>query len=263
MIYASFNTGYKAGVYNVSSMCNITVVGTCPAAAIASSVNPEHLTAYEVGLKSELFDRMVRFNIAAFYYDYTDLQVSSLVSSPLGTFAVLNNAARARIKGIDADIVVAPTNNLSFTGAMEILDAKYVDFPNFVPTLPRTAAPYGDASGAPINAAGNYMTRAPKFTANGSVNYTVPLNSGELRFNANYSYKGGFFWDSNNRLKERPYGVFSGEITYAPTDRWSLKFWGRNITGTKYSSFTDPSPFGDRYRAAAPATYGVTANFKY
>jgi iron complex outermembrane receptor protein len=263
MVYGSFNTGYKAGIFNAGSMCLLNVVGACPANAIAPVVKPEKLKAYEIGLKSELFDRMVRFNIAGFYYDYTNLQVSTLVSSPLGTFGILNNAAKARIKGVDADVVFAPTNNLSFTGGMEILNAKYLDYPGFVAALPRTATPFGNANQPPTNVAGNYLTRAPKFTANAGVNYDVPLNTGELRFNVNYSYNGGFYWDSNNRLKEGAFGVLNGEVTYASNDSWSLKVWGRNIAGTKYSSFTDPSPFGDRYRAAAPATYGVTVNYKY
>jgi len=262
MVFASLNTGYKAGGYNVGSMCAVSTVGTCPAASIAPPVRPEKLTSYEIGLKSELFDRMVRFNASAFHYDYRDLQVQSLVGSGSTFVPILNNAARARINGIDVDVQVAPSRYLLLNGAFEVLDAKFRDFPNFVPMIPRTVAPFGNLSGAPINAAGQDLPRAPRFAGNLGATVTLPVGDDEVRINTNYSYNGGFYWDPSNRLRQNAYGLLNAEIGYTFDSRYTAKLWGRNITGTKYYTFADATAFGDRGRVGAPATYGVTINYK-
>jgi iron complex outermembrane receptor protein len=264
MAYASFNTGYKAGGYNTGGLCLVNVVGDCPAASIAPPVKPEKLTAYEVGFKSELFDRMVRFNVAGFYYDYRDLQVQSLANAGPGggLIAILNNAAKARIKGVDVELVVAPTRFITLNGAFEVLDAKFKDFPGFVPSVPRTVAPYGNSNGPAINAAGNHLTRAPNFTGNIGATVTIPAKTGEFRINTNYAYNGGFYWEASNRVRQNAYGLLNAEIAYSPDDRWTVKLWGRNITATKYYSFVDATPFGDRGRVGAPVTYGASLNYK-
>src|SRR3546814_7175483 len=66
MIYANYSQGYKAGGYNSR--------GTIP--ENVGPYEPERVTAYEVGLKSDLFDRLLRFNVAGFVNKYSDLQSS-------------------------------------------------------------------------------------------------------------------------------------------------------------------------------------------
>src|SRR3546814_8775018 len=66
MVYANYSQGYKAGGYNSR--------GTIP--ENVGPYEPERVTAYEVGLKSDLFDRLLRFNVAGFVNKYSDLQSS-------------------------------------------------------------------------------------------------------------------------------------------------------------------------------------------
>src|SRR3546814_15175180 len=66
----------------------------------ADVIQPEVLDAYEAGLKTDLLDRRVRLNVAGFYYEYKNLQVT--VFTP--TSAVLQNGAKARIYGADVDL---------------------------------------------------------------------------------------------------------------------------------------------------------------
>jgi iron complex outermembrane recepter protein len=97
MAYASAGTGYKAGG-----------VGPRPFNADqARPFGPEKLTSYELGLKTELFDRRVRFNSAIFYNDFTDAQIV-LLSCPQyggpGPCALPQNAGNAKVKGVEAEI---------------------------------------------------------------------------------------------------------------------------------------------------------------
>ena len=107
LAYASVGTGYKAGG-----------VGPRPFnPAQAIGFGPEKLTSYELGLKTDLFDRHVRFNTAIFYNDFKDAQLV-LLSCPQfggpGPCALPQNAGDASVKGVEAEILVTPVAGLQF-----------------------------------------------------------------------------------------------------------------------------------------------------
>jgi iron complex outermembrane receptor protein len=109
MAYASAGTGYKAGG-----------VGPRPFFATqAQPFGPEKVTSYELGLKTDLFDRRVRFNTAVFYNDFTDAQIVLLSCpqySPSATSpcALPQNAGDAKVKGVEAEIFAIPVDGLQF-----------------------------------------------------------------------------------------------------------------------------------------------------
>lgn len=103
MVYGKVGTGYlSGGIYN------------------GKAFQPERLISYEAGVKSQLFDNRVRLNLAAFEADYKDLQVSVFTT-------VLNyeNAGSARIRGVEAELTVAPTDGLTVNANLGLLDFKY------------------------------------------------------------------------------------------------------------------------------------------
>ena len=107
MAYASIGTGYKAGG-----------VGPRPFnASQARAFGPEKLTSYELGLKTDLFDKSVRFNTAVFYNDFKDAQLV-LLSCPQfggpGPCALPQNAGDAKVYGVEAEIFATPIAGLQF-----------------------------------------------------------------------------------------------------------------------------------------------------
>jgi len=107
MAYFSAGTGYKAGG-----------VGPRPfSAAQAQPFGPEKLTSYEIGLKTDLFDRRVRFNTAIFYNDFTDAQLVLLDCPqfpPASPCALPQNAGDAKVKGVEVEISAIPVDGLQF-----------------------------------------------------------------------------------------------------------------------------------------------------
>ena len=73
MLYASYNRGFKGGAYNGSPIFDPTTV---------RAVDPEYVNAYEVGAKTQFLEDRVQLNVAAFYNDYTDMQVFRFVPDP-------------------------------------------------------------------------------------------------------------------------------------------------------------------------------------
>lgn len=101
-IYASWSTGFKSGGFQY-----------VPFSAAQADIifNPEEIEAFEVGLKSEWFDRRLRVNLAAFHYDYQDLQITRIINTP-APVNLITNAAASTIQGVDVEFNWLPTENL-------------------------------------------------------------------------------------------------------------------------------------------------------
>ena len=251
--FASYNRGFKSGGYN-------------PIAFTNPPSKPEVLDAFEVGLKSELFDRMVRFNVSGFYYDYKDIQLRSTAPPALPGGSILFNAAAARIKGVDADFVVAPARGLTINGGFVVLEAKYHSFPGGTCTTPRViaGAVLGGFASAPCDLSGNRLPSAPKFSYSIGVTYAFDTPIGGFELNANDGYKSDYPWEPDNRLKQEAYHLVNASITWTPDDsEFSLQLFARNLFDEYYFSSGAETAGNDVYLPAAPRTYGVKARYHF
>ncbi|MET0656939.1 MAG: TonB-dependent receptor [Steroidobacteraceae bacterium] len=248
MVYATYNHGYKSGTFN------LVVTG-----APAPSVKPEKLDAYEIGLKSELFDNRARLNVSAFYYDFKNLQLVTHIAGGQST----RNAAAAEIYGGEAELNVAATEQLSFQTAIALLDTKYKDFLNGPMETPN-GPPAGGNTPSTANFSGNDLVRAPKFTANASIDYRIPSSVGEFGTSLNYYYNDGYFWDSENRLPQDSYSLVNAQIRWlSPDERYNVKLWANNLLDKKYTIFGNTEALGDQLAPAPPRTYGITVGFDF
>ncbi len=117
MGYVQVATGYKGGGINPRPFL--------PAQAV--SVGTEKLINYEVGLKSDFFDRRVRLNLAAFLQKYKDIQLQTNVCPPeFGTpCLIVANAGDAEMKGFEAELSAEPIDGLLFDASLSHLDFDY------------------------------------------------------------------------------------------------------------------------------------------
>jgi iron complex outermembrane receptor protein len=139
MLYASYNRGFKSGNYNI-------IPATTP------PYDPEIVDAYEIGAKTDLWDGRIRLNVAAFYYDYQDMQVNVIRSLATETL----NAASAEIKGLEADVTARVTEYLTLSASAAYIDGKYDSFrdaQHYFPPVPGERCP-GVTTG-PIPVGGN------------------------------------------------------------------------------------------------------------
>ncbi|API59719.1 hypothetical protein BSL82_10645 [Tardibacter chloracetimidivorans] len=253
-VYASYNRGFKSGGFN-------------PVAFTNPATKPEVLDAFEIGFKSRTADRLLQLNASAFYYIYKDIQLRTTAppAPPGGT--LLFNAAKAHIKGIDVDAVLAPAEGLTLTAAAEVLNAKYVDFPGGVCSAPRAIG--GDVLGGygttPCVLAGRRLPQAPEFSYTLGVNYALETELGLFEFNATDGYKSHVFWEPNNRLRQDGFHVVNASLTWKPLDSgFSLQVYGRNLTGSYYYTGGGDGAGGNDFGIpGAPRTYGVKARYQF
>lgn len=253
LAYASIDRGFKAGGFNIGIITSV---------AERTQVDPEYLTSYEVGLKSTLFDRKLRLNLAAFYYDYTALQVLSVnqqAGSAVPTLG-LDNAADATIKGIELEATAVPTDWLDLGLNFGLLDAKFKNY---------LSAAIDPITGLPRDFSGNRLPGAPKFTLSTYAQVKVPIGKFETRWRAEYNYTGKKYY--NNAQSDlissgKGYGLLNLRATLADPDHgWELAAWAKNITDKAYIvDATDTSGFGfvPRYYGER-RTYGIELSLDF
>jgi iron complex outermembrane receptor protein len=178
-LYARVATGFRAPSFGAPSAGQ--------AIQVAQS---EDNTSYEGGVKADLFDRMVRVSLDGFYYDVSHQQLTAVGGASNQT--ALLNARKTIGDGVEADLWVHPTPNLTLTAAGSYNHTKIED-----PTLAVgvcaqcTVLNAENASGnALIN--GNPLPQAAKWIGDFSLNYTYPVGpSTNAYFFSDIAYRSG------------------------------------------------------------------------
>jgi iron complex outermembrane receptor protein len=244
-VYASYNRGFRSGGFN-------TLVITVPA------YEPETLDAYEIGSKNQF--GWLTLNLAAYYYDYQDIQVGRSLNGLTGTY----NAPGTEIYGADLDFIADISDQLQLSGGYSYVHGRYLDFPGAAVATPLPAGGYSVGIG---NVSGNTTILSPEhsFTLAGS--YTVPLGDSELRFDANYAYTSRYYHEPDNVLSQPAYSMLGGSITYETADGVALSLWGKNLTDEAVEVVGGVQTFGTLGLARAsygePMTYGLTVSAEF
>ena len=242
LAYASVARGFNSGNYNG---------GAFLLQSEATLVNPETLTSYEMGLKTEI-GKNFRLNVGTFYYDFKNQQVFVLAAGPGGTpFQQLSNAAASSLAGAEAELAWKP-----LTGLLAQIGAGYTysRFDNF-------DSPIGG------NLTGNTLPSAPKTNLNSLVRYELPVWAGTLalQLDGKYQSKQFFSVDNDPLLTQAAYTLLNARISYATlADRLTISAWGRNIGNKNYlTAAYDLSSYGfDQYVVGDPRTFGVTVRYR-
>lgn len=246
--YASYSRGFKSGLFNATNP------GLPPVA-------PETVDAYEIGLKTELFDRHLRANISVFDNEVSDIQLRG-VPNGLNT-PIFYNAANASLRGADVELEAAPIEHLHVQANASYLTGKYG--PGFTNALFYTVppAPAGGLVGGIGDASGNRPVLTPEWVASLSAQYIVPTAIGDLEFAGSYSYNGSFFFDPQNRVQQPAYSLVGASVAWRPMPDLEIRFWGSNLTDARHYTDVEPSNFGDQYYPAAPRTFGGTIKWSF
>jgi iron complex outermembrane receptor protein len=203
-----------------------------------------------------------------FLYHYSNLQVTSLLRPGFSSIA---NAASASVKGAELEITAKPLPHWQITANGTYLHATYSSFPNASP--PTTLYPYlaGDPQYNPIthtvNAAGNYLDQAPRFTAFVAAERDWSFNFGSMFARAEYSWTDRAYYDPSNLkvFSQGPYGLVNSFVGFNSTDgRWSAELYGKNLANKEY--FVTMAGNGGAILAGlagAPRTYGVSARYHF
>jgi iron complex outermembrane receptor protein len=208
--YFTFSQGYKSGGFSTRLTAPVL-----PEDIDKMSYDPEEADTYELGLKSEFFDRRLRANLAVFSNDYNDIQV--VVRE--GISPLVRNAGEATIRGAELELTALPIDQLRIDVGVGYTDAEYT-------SVLATAAPVTTES---------KFQNAPERTASAAVTYSVDMVSGS-RFDVTgtASYRSKVYNDtttSSEVIAQSGHTILGMQARYiAPDESWSFAVGGNDLT---------------------------------
>jgi iron complex outermembrane receptor protein len=250
LLYASISRGVKSGGFTAHN----TV--TAPA---ADPFEPEKLTAYEIGVKSDV-TRTMRVNSSVFYYRYKDEQILGKVfddasQSFIGRFVNANS----RISGGEVDLEWRPLAGISISQYAGFAEGYYTSKLLDVPLNP--AQPPVDYNGRPES--------FPKWSYGGDISYSWGLGAFSLTAESNYSFHdtySQFFLLGSNDFTIPRYWLANANLSLAPASGapWTITLWGRNIFDKSYDLTRNFFlPTSEVAAAGEPTTIGIRLTYKY
>lgn len=252
LVYGSVSRGFNAGFFNDSTFSFGSEVDNPP-------VLPEFITAYEIGTKTDLFDRRLRLNLSAFLYDYKGLQQQIYDN---GAVRVIN-AGAARIKGLDFEVVARPVNALTLSVSGTYLDTNYKSYelaPNYVGQPDGSVIAVGN-----LDAAGKIITNSPKISYTATVSHVLETSIGDFTTTGNLNYRGKTFVDPNNRFElPKRYLLNLSEQWVSSDSHLFATFWIKNVLNKQYDyAINLVAGIGLAGNPAPPRTYGASLGFEF
>ncbi len=271
-VYASYSRGFKAGSF--PSTAALTDKQLLP-------VVQEQLDAYEIGFKSLLADKTLRFNGSAFYYDYQDKQLFTKKIIPIfRTAGTLGNVDESKVTGIEFDAQWHATNGLTISAAVGWLDSEVTKGDGF------------NQNGQNIDLVGSPLPFAADLQANLTAKYEWELTGELMGFVAgdlSYSSESHADFESHadttlavSDFVGQPYEVVIPAEPYefdkryinpsyslvnlragVVSDYWKAYVWGRNITDEYYTSAVMKNNEMIAKYSGMGATYGISVEYNW
>ena len=254
LIYASYKESFRSGGFNAAAIGAIEPGQTAGADFI---FDKETISAYELGLKSNLDDNRIRFNVAGYYYDFKDFQTTVTLDPNIATSRAIVNTDQ-EIWGLDLEVVTAFTDYL--TGAFTYA---YVGGSQDPVTNPGTG----------VVTQQDGLQGAPQQSFAASLDFNTPIAGNKQLFaNATYSYKDDALaipaQGNASEIRFSQQNLLSGRIGVGfdlGGREASISVWGENLTDDEYT--IDGLPFNTfAFNTAVfgtPRTYGVAAGVKF
>jgi iron complex outermembrane receptor protein len=258
-LYASASRGYKAGGFN--------------SVQVNSFFAPEKVWNFEGGIKSELFDRHVRFNLSGYYFKYSNRQALSLENTGGAVPQYITLSGDSEAYGLDLDTQFVISRDFSITGTAGLIESKWVK---------RTEQGI-DISGQP--------TGEPVFRGIVGLHYKHDTGNGTIFGDASYSYT------SRQRLNDAarainafiatpvsaggpgvdlskidklwaPRNIINAKIGWrSPGERYSIALFAENLLNEKYlrtlNTITADTFLTPYVRRDQPGFYGIELGLKF
>jgi iron complex outermembrane receptor protein len=219
MLYASYSKGFKAGGWTTRLSNPIPDISK-------AAFGPEEAKTYELGLKSQWFDRHVQANLAVFDTKYTGIQLNIQE----GASPVLHNAGDATLKGAELELQAASDSGFALNVSVSYIDAKY----DHIDPLAKVADPSFDLTKNP----NLRLPKTPKYKYTIGPQYDFKLaSSAGIRIGLDYTRTGDIYNDApNSALLHRPaVDNVNAAIHYlSANDKYQLTLGGTNLTDERY-----------------------------
>lgn len=214
MLYYSYSRGYKSGGYNGG-------FATSAEEAANSAYGPEYLDAFEVGSRWRSQNDQMRWDLAAFYYDYRDQQTFVNFSSGIAPYHVLKNAGDGQIFGLESEWRYQPSQQLELRLAL-----------GYIPT-----AKLGEYREGELFVANSRLPFTPELTFGAALQYQQSVKFGSVLWQLGVDYQSAIYYDQyeSDYTRQSGYSLWHGRVAWQLTANFELALWGKNLFNQQYT----------------------------
>ena len=221
--------------------------GQNPEAQQAVEYKPEYTWSYELGTHLSLFDGKLQADLAAFYMQTYDQQLSQMAESGLGRITV--NAGESESYGVEANLVANFNKHLQLNASYGYTHATFVKY----------------NAGENEDYSGNYVPFVPMHTLNLGGSYAFHFNDSwakSLTLGANMTGAGKIYWTEANHVSQDFYATLNGYVSLQ-TKTVQIDLWGRNLTDNEYTTFYFESMGRGFEQRCKPFQMGMDVKFHF
>lgn len=220
-VYASYGKGYKSGGFDMRGDAILTPT-------TVNGYDPETIDSYELGMKGAFLDRTLFVNLAGFFSNYKDQQVTIQVPSLAGGIAsFVDNAGKGEIYGLELETRMVPSRNFQASVVLGYTHADYKQFLTFI-----------GGGTTPVDVSNQRaFQNTPKWTANASFTWSHDVAGGRLAFTPAVSLRSDtqMFEIATPALDQDGYALVEASLNWTSGDgRYRFGVAGRNLTDKRY-----------------------------
>ena len=214
MLYGSLARGFKSGGFNARPTIRLPNLGL-------DAFDPETADTLEFGLRSEWLENRLRFNATVFHTHYEDMQLRKQTVVGGLVVTVIQNAAKARIRGFEIETAAAIMPGLEAGFSYGLIDADFLD-----------------VGGAADISLSSRFQRTPAHSWTATIDYKHALGPGILSLNADYSGRAHEqFQTTPSPYDQAAYGLLGARASFTTgSPGWSIELFGTNLTDKRYRS---------------------------
>jgi outer membrane receptor protein involved in Fe transport len=306
--YFLFSQGFRPGGFNRSSNQVAPIGVDASGKALANGVtgavktinqfqkpngySPDSLDNFEIGLKTELFDRKLQLNLSAYLMNWRNVQLNFYnPSAGLGNTSFALNGPNYRVKGLEVQFVGRPTRALTIQGSFTYNDNQQTNSPCFVSTVTGSPTVGGCVTQVYSKSAGANIAFGNPFGAPGTVAAFAPHFQGDIRGRYNWAFENGMkafvgagiVYTSAEYNQPATYPSGEGVIIPGTTllryrqdgyavidasaglsmDRWSFQVFGSNLANSHASTFTSSTQYIKSEVPLRPLVFGIKIGSKF
>lgn len=289
-VYATVARGYRSGGYNIQMFSDLSQTGMTrsmmnalkespsigkdptwggmvtkmidkmikdePNVKTSTIYKPEYAWNYEVGSHLTLWEGKLWADLAAFYMDTRDQQLSKFAESGLGRTTV--NAGKSHSYGVEASLRASLTNALSLNVCYGYTHATFTEY------IGNEKDENGDL--IEVSYKGKYVPFVPKHTLNIGGEYAITCSPKSIFdrvvFQANYNAAGRIYWTERNDVSQTFYGTLNGRVNLEIGDAM-ISFWARNFLDKDYAAFYFETMDKGFMQKGRPAQIGIDVRCRF
>jgi len=262
-IYASLSKGYKSGGFNTQMFSDIlqsmmkenmmhdlgiSLDNTISKYSISDIIKykPEYIWNYEIGSHLFFFDKKLQADIALFYMDCRNQQLTIFPDGQT-TGRMMTNAGLSRSLGFETSLKANLFDNISLMGSYGYVNSRFIDYNNGIQDYSNKYLPY-----------------SPSNTLSLTANYYIQMDNkylNDINFGVKYIGLGSIYFDDANLISQDYYSLID---VYASFHKgiFDLRLWAKNITNTKYNTFYFMSVGNSFVQRGKPLQWGLTLIMK-